>query len=239
VPGVSTGEPVVLAFAIIPVLLAASFATGVWFAWRRTGATSGQAARAAVLVAAGAGIWMLVTWRLAASGLLLVWDAVPPPFAFVVLGVLVLAFRIAFSGLGRRLAAGIPLWVLVAVQGFRLPLEIAMHGMAERGVMPVQMSYSGLNFDIVTGASALVVAGLLATGRAGRRLAAAWNILGLVLLTNIVAIAIASTPAFAAFGPDRLNVWVMYPPYIWLPTVMVLTALAGHLVIWRALRATR
>ena len=59
--------------------------------------------------------------------------------------------------------------------------------------------------------------------------------LGLVLLVNIVVVAILSTPPFAAFGPARLNVFVTYPPFVWLPTVLVLAALAGHLVIFRAI----
>jgi hypothetical protein len=101
--------------------------------------------------------------------------------------------------------------------------------------MPEQMSYSGRNFDIVTGGTAIVVAGLVAAGLAGRRLVMAWNILGLLLLVNIVVVAILSTPRFAAFGPDRLNTFVTYPPFVWLPTVLVLAALAGHLIIFRAL----
>jgi len=102
--------------------------------------------------------------------------------------------------------------------------------------MPVQMSYSGRNFDIVTGITALVVAAALRWGLAPRWLAGAWNVLGLALLLNIVTIAILSTPRFAFFGQDRLNVWVTYPPFVWLPAVMVLAALAGHLLVFRALR---
>ncbi len=114
-----------------------------------------------------------------------------------------------------------------------------MHAMYERGVMPEQMSYSGRNFDIVTGATALIV-GVVVWRRDGpRSLIVAWNVLGLVLLINVVTIAILSTPAFQAFGADRINVWVTYPPYVWLPAVMVLAALAGHLVIFRALFRVR
>jgi hypothetical protein len=125
----------------------------------------------------------------------------------------------------------------VFVQGFRYPLEMAMHAMAERGVMPPQMSYSGWNFDIVTGITAIAVGLAVLAGRAGRTLVTAWNILGSLLLVNIVAIAIASTPVFGAFGPDRLNTWVAYPPFVWLPAVMVLAAAAGHALVFRALAA--
>lgn len=146
-----------------------------------------------------------------------------------------MAFGTAWSPLGSRIASTIPLWALVLVQAFRLPLEVAMHAMYTRGVMPVQMSYTGLNFDILTGATAIPVALLAATGRAGPRLVAGWNIAGLVLLLNVVTVAILATPRFRYFGDDHLNIWVTYPPFVWLPAVMVLAALAGHLLIFRAL----
>ncbi len=142
---------------------------------------------------------------------------------------------ITYSHLGTRIVATIPLWVLVLVQAFRLPLELAMHDMYERGIMPVQMSYSGLNFDIITGIAAIPVVFLTATRRTGRSVVAAWNLLGLALLVNVVTVAILATPRFRYFGDDHLNVWVTYPPFVWLPAVMVLAALTGHLLIFRAL----
>ena len=63
-----------------------------------------------------------------------------------------------------------------------------------------------------------------------------WNVLGLALLANVVTVAILATPRFRYFGGDRLNIWVTYPPFVWLPAVMVLAALAGHLLIFRALK---
>jgi hypothetical protein len=62
-------------------------------------------------------------------------------------------------------------------------------------------------------------------------------VLGTVLLVNILVIAIASMPMFHWFGMDRLNVWVADPPFVWLPAVLVLSALAGHLLMFRKLRA--
>jgi hypothetical protein len=127
----------------------------------------------------------------------------------------------------------------VAVQGFRLPLEVAMHAMYERGIMPEQMTYTGRNFDILTGIGALIVAALLVTGHGSRLLVALWNILGLALVLNVVIVAILATPRFRYFGDEHLNVWVTYTPFVWLPAVMVLAAFAGHLLIFRALRLQR
>jgi hypothetical protein len=234
-PTYSLSDPSVLVFIVIPVALAIALTAGVWYAWRRSGEAAAAAARATILMAFGCGAWMAINWAIAARGTFREWNRLPPSLAILVVLILVISARLASGGAGRRLAAHVPLWILVAVQGFRLPLELAMHRMFERGIMPEQMSYSGRNFDIVTGISALIVAALVATGRGGRILVALWNVLGLVLLFNIIVVAVISTPIVAAFGQDRLNIWITYPPFIWLPSVMVLAALTGHLIVFRAL----
>jgi hypothetical protein len=100
----------------------------------------------------------------------------------------------------------------------------------------VQMSYSGWNFDIVTGVTAILVAGLLLAGRMplwGVRL---WNVLGLVLLANILIIAMLSTPLpFRVFTSEPANVWITRAPFVWLPMVLVMTAMVGHVVLLRRL----
>ena len=236
--GASWTDPAVLTFVAIPIGLVFALLWCVDTAWKRLDEPASERHRALAVTAATAAAWMAVTWMAADRGVLRQWNASPPPLLLLFLGIVALAIAIAFTDYGSRLATGLTFSVLVALQGFRLPLEMAMHEMYEQGVMPVQMSYSGRNFDVLTGLSAFVVAWLVATGRAGRGLVAAWNVMGLALLVNIVTIAILSTPVFAYFGDERLNVFVTYPPFVWLPAVMVLAALAGHLLVFRALHVS-
>jgi hypothetical protein len=233
-PAYSLADPPVLTFLVLPAAVALLFVWGTAAAWRRAGQAA-SAGRAAAKAAAGTLIWMGVTLALADRGTFLNWNSTPPPFALLVVAILALGISIAFSPLGGRLAH-LPLWTLVAAQAFRLPLEIAMHALVGRGIMPEQMTYTGRNFDVLTGATAIVVAALVKAGLGGTRLVAVWNAGGLLLLVNIVVVAMLSTPRLAVFGADRLNVFVFYPPFVWLPAVLVLAALAGHLIVFRALR---
>jgi hypothetical protein len=235
-PSYRLTDPAVAAFVVIPVGLVVTLAWATLTAWRHSGASETASRRAAVVAVVDAAAWMALTWAAATLGILQQWDRRPPPFVFIPLGVVIVSLILAFGGVGTRLARYLPLWTLVAIQSFRLPLELAMHVLYERGIMPMQMSYSGRNFDIVTGATAIVLAILVRTGYAGRRLVAAWNVLGLALLINVVAVAMASTPLFKYFGEEGVVTFVAYPPFVWLPAVMVVAALAGHLVIFRAVR---
>lgn len=222
-------------FTIFGLLLAAGFVGIGHSAGRRARLSPSANRRLTVVAAFSTAAWLAGTWTAAASGVLSQFDRRPPPFALLVLAILSVGVGVTWGPLGVRLLRGLPLWALVLTQAFRFPLELVMHEAAIEGVMPVQMSYSGRNFDIATGITALPVALLLAFGVGGRRLAIAWNLLGSLLLVNIVAVAFLSTPTFAFFGPERLNTWVAYAPFVWLPAVMVTSALIGHLIIWRSL----
>ena len=97
------------------------------------------------------------------------------------------------------------------------------------------MSFSGYNFDILTGLTAIPVAWMVHRNSAPHWLLIAWNVMGCALLATIVAIAVAATPRFAAFGPQQLNTWIADAPFVWLPGVLVQAALLGHLLTWRKL----
>lgn len=220
--------------AALSVLVAALFIAGV----SCTGDAAGRARRALIAVALTS-LWMGGAYLVAGTGSLARFDRDPPPFVLLLLAVLALAGGLGLSSLGERLARRLPLAALVLAQGFRLPLELVMHRAADEGVMPRQMSFDGYNFDILTGATALLLGAALALRlRVPRALVLAWNVGGSLLLCNIVTVAVLSTPRLHRFGtdPGQLNTWVFYPPFVWLPTVLVAAALLGHVLIFRALR---
>jgi hypothetical protein len=223
-------------FIAMAIGLAFLLVVGVNLAGRRVREAPHARRRWTIVASVGAGTWLGVTWAAAETGHLSRIDLTPPPFLALPVAIVLLGALMAFSRFGTRLVEGLPLAALIGVQAFRFPLELLMHRAYTEGVMPPQMSYSGWNFDIVTGLTALPVAWAVHRGIGGRRLATAWNVMGSLLLLNIVVIAIVSTPVMALFGPDLLNTWVMFPPFVWLPAVMVLMAFVGHLLVARALR---
>jgi len=180
--------------------------------------------------------WCTLWGGLAGGGVLAQFDWRPPPLALFVATVVAGSIALGASRFAEPLAHGLPLAGLVGFQAFRLPLELVMHEAADAGVMPSVLSFSGWNFDIVTGTLAIPVAALVAHGRAARWLVPAWNTLGLAALTVIAGIAIGSAPFIQAFGPQQVNRWVAYLPFVYLPGVMVAAAIVGHVLVIRSLR---
>jgi hypothetical protein len=167
------------------------------------------------------------------------WAATPPPALLLILGLTVLTVLIVLSVLGARLAGGIPLAAVVLLQSFRIPVEWVLHRLALEGAAPVAMTWAGRNFDIVSGVTALVLGGaLLRGGRIPRWVVLAWNVLGLALLANVVAIAVLATPPFHRIpGPPNLLPGAF--PWVWLPSFLVQVALGSHLLVFRQLRRAR
>jgi len=226
----------ILGFVFLPMLVVMVALWGLAVGTRRHAVPSWTYWVSGVLLVAAMGI----TLGFAAEGSLAKFKSFPSPLLPTTGLCVLLWVAIATSRAGRALDA-LPVAAVVGFHAFRLPLELMMHAAADAGVMPRQMSYSGWNFDIVTGASAAIVAVLVALGKAPRPLLLAWNALGSVLLFVVVAVAISSVPPLLAFGsaPEQANTWVAYPPFIWLPTVLVPAAIAGHVVLWRRLLAPR
>jgi hypothetical protein len=187
--------------------------------------------------ALGALAWLAFTAVLAKSGFLASSEGFPPPMLVMLVPLIGLPIWLARSEVGTLLLDRAPLAWLIGFSAFRVPLELVMHQAAVEGTMPPQMTYTGLNFDIVTGLSSIVVAAVVAQGYSPRWLIAAWNTLGSLLLLNIVIIALASLPQFRAFGSDpaHVNTWVAHFPHVWLPAGCVAAALFNHALVWRKL----
>jgi len=217
----------VTAFVVVVAAVLMAVVCGVWFAARRVGETPG---RRAGWVALGLAVWVSVTSAVVASGVLRL-APMPgiPLFFFSMIGV---AVWFGLSSTGKLLATGVPLPALVAFHGFRLPLELVLHSWAGHGTIPSTMTWTGQNLDIISGVVALVTAPLCVRWKA-----AAWvaNVVGVVLLVNVGRVAMMSSPLPFAWEVQPPLQLILYLPYAWIGSVCVAGAVAGHVVLTRAL----
>ncbi len=181
--------------------------------------------------------WFGLVASLAAAGALKSFE--PPPKVLVLVGISwFITLGLALSPVGKRLAEQLPLAFLVGFQAFRIPVELVLHHAYTHGVIPERMTYSGMNFDILSGITGLVL-GLVLAKRALPKVAVLlWNIIGLGLLMTIVSLAVMSTPGpLQVYTEGVANVWITDAPFIWLPTMMVQLAFLGHFLVFRRLLA--
>jgi hypothetical protein len=159
------------------------------------------------------------------------WDEVPPRFLFVLIPPMAIVFLATFSSRVKRLLLTIPAQWLVYIQTFRIAVEIVLWLIFLDYLIPVQMTFEGLNFDVLIGITALPAGYWIMTKRATPAFIIAWNVLGLLLLTNIVFIAIFSTPSPLNLFPDPpYNTIITQAPFVWLPGFLVPLAMFMHLL---------
>jgi hypothetical protein len=175
-------------------------------------------------------IWMVVQTLLAWSGFYQDTSAIPP--RMVLTGVLPALLAIVVSLLFfRDVVSLLPLRSLTLIHVIRIPVELVLLWLSQSGDIPRVMTFEGRNFDILSGSLALVVFFFaFRGGRVNRPLLIAFNIIGLILLANIVSIAVMALPSpLQQIAFDEPNLAVLFFPYIWLPTVVVPIVLFCHL----------
>jgi len=219
----------------IPTLALALALLFVVTTWRTgQGLTPPARARRTAAVAIGMALWLAAQAAAAQSGWLGQFQKRPPPLVLWFGSMIVGTLLLGWSPFGKRFADNVSFVGLIGFQAFRLPLELIMHRAAVAGIMPSVMSFTGYNFDIVTGITAVPLAWYVWKRGPVRPLIALWNITGQLLLVAIIMIAFAASPVFRAFGDAQLNTWVVHFPYVWI-AVMVGAALFGHIVTLRKL----
>lgn len=193
--------------------------------------------------AAGVIVWLALTAAIAQSGVLEK-QTVPPRVILLIFSCIVVAAVAALSPLGTRLVRGIPIAALIGFQVFRLPLEIVLHQWWKEGVLPIQMTFEGRNFDIASGILALII-GLWGARRPLPRAAIVFfNLSGVALLITVGVIAMLSTPIpIRRFMNDPPVLLAFHAPYVWIVPFCVGGALFGHMLVFRRvladLRASR
>jgi hypothetical protein len=222
------GSPAsVFAFVVIVIAVLAAFLAAVHRAYR------GEPARAATVTfrtAVITAVWLAFLGFLVGTHRLERLPMYGLPFFFG--AVAAISLGLGLSSLGGRIAASVPLAALVGFQAFRLPLELVLHAWAEQGTIPVTMTWTGRNWDIISGIVALV-----ACFFANRHRGAAWiaNIVGAVLLVNVMRVALLSAPVPFGWHVEPPLLVALNLPYMYIGPVCVGGAIAGHVILTRAL----
>ncbi|MEP6946772.1 MAG: hypothetical protein ABJA02_12705 [Acidobacteriota bacterium] len=175
--------------------------------------------------------WLFFQGILAMGGFYEDSSGVPPRlvlFAIVPALLLIAVYLIFFR---HPFIEKLPLRSLTILHIVRIPVEIVLLWLFLGGQVPHMMTFEGRNFDIVAGIAAPIVYWVsFRKGETHRGILIAFNILGLMLLANIVTIAVISLPsAVQLINFDEPNRAVLYFPYVWLPSIVVPIVLFSHL----------
>ena len=223
------------AFVLLVVALGVLLLVGLNRGLARLERPTARRLRTVRLVGLGLGLWLLLTGAAAARGVFLRFNALPPPIAFAIVPAIAAAFVVGSSRAARVVADAVPGRWIVALQSFRIVVEIILWRLAVHHALPEVMTWNGRNFDVVTGLTAPLVAYLgFADGRSRRTLLTLWNVAGLLLVTNVFVHGMLSAPTpFRVLVTDPPNTVIGQLPFVWLPAFVVPIAYFLHIVSLR------
>ena len=183
-------------------------------------------------------LWLLLQAALARNGFYAITNTLPPRFALVVGPPLALWGRAICYSLGPPFSrTRLRLGSLTLLHVVRVPVELVLFGLYHYQAVPRLMTFEGRNWDILMGLTAPLIYYLAFRRRLmGRTGLVVWNIMGVVLLSNIVRLGLLSTPGpFQQLSFKQPNVALLHFPYVWLPAFVVPTVLLAHLAALRQL----
>ncbi len=164
-------------------------------------------------------------------------DTTPPRFFLLLPPSIVLIILLFLTKRGKRFIDTLDIKKITLLHSIRVPVELILHSIFLYQLIPVEMTYQGYNFDIISGISAPVIYFLIFNKKKySKQLLMFWNLVCLALLANIIVIATlsAQTP-FQKLAFDQPNVALMYFPFVWLPSIVVPLVLLSHLASIRQL----
>ncbi len=180
--------------------------------------------------------WLEGTWMLARSQVLLDPLASPPRAVFLLAPAALATIALMLSPVGARLLERVPLGWIIGFQLFRLPVELILWRLAHEGLITPRMTFEGANYDIVTAVLAPVVAWQWTRNPRASTTLLLWNVGGLALLVNVVSLAVRAFPGVWRAHPDEpATTIVLSSVFVWIPAIHVVTALASHALVFRAL----
>lgn len=176
--------------------------------------------------------WVILLALLSIAGFFSNFSApLPRPGLAIIIPVFILVL-LSFTKKFTKLLQLIPPHWPIFMQSFRIIVEILLWVVFSKGLLPKQMTFEGRNYDIIAGLLAIVT-GILIIKRVSwwKNAAIVYNIIGIILLLNIIIIAVLSMPGpLRQFMNEPSSAIVAEFPFIYLPGILVVCAASLH--IW-------
>ena len=213
---------------------------GIWLAGQVAGLMPEDRARIVTLFGLVCSVWLLLTGTLAMKGVFLDPDSMPPKILLVAGPSVITGIILSFTRTARSLLAALPTHYIIGAQSFRVGVEVIFYLLLIHEALPELMTFEGRNMDIFVGLTAIPVAILARKGKLNDAVLIAWNVIGLGILLNVMIHGIISVPSpIQQIQTTPVNHFMLHFPYVWLLSLLVPTAFAGHVLSLRQIAIKR
>ncbi|MGV3539957.1 MAG: hypothetical protein ACO1OQ_09110, partial [Rufibacter sp.] len=212
-----------IGFGSLTVLCLALVLAGIYHTFLKLGFARKKAGKRTTFIGLLLIGWLAVVSMMALSGFMGNFSLAPLNMLPALLPPLVAVIILTFHSRTQNFIHHLPAKGLLHLQVFRIPVEVFLWWLFLAQALPERMTFEGTNWDILSGFAGPVVALLcFGGGRSYPKGAMVYNLVGLVLLLNIVATGILSlpTPFQKFFEAPGATVMTTFPVML-LPAFLV------------------
>jgi len=150
---------------------------------------------------------------------------------FVVLPLLIILGILLFQAGSGTFVDMLSIKWLIYFQSFRIIVEVIIWGAYQKGMLPMETTFEGYNFDIAVGISAVPLATFADRIKMKKTVFLIWNVISLIILANTVRVFIGSIyypvmfgHEYTLVGPDFFKLPYLFIPGLFLPLAVYVHA---------------
>ena len=176
--------------------------------------------------------WLGIQFALSESGFYLPLDMPPRIPLLMILPLMLFIVTFLRKHKNNPLLLTLPIYVPIAYQSFRLIIELMFHQTYEAGILPVNVTFEGANYDILIGITAIPMGIYAYRKSASKRLLLIWNYLGIAVVAFAAFTFISSFyfPSVWGAGTKHISLEFNQFPYLILPTFFMPSAIFMHIL---------
>ncbi len=208
-----------------------TLATYVMLVLAMMGGEKNKSGRTTNLVSIALLLWIIFQSTLALNKWYMDRQSMPPHMMFpLITNVLTIVFVFTLKT-SRKWTENLNAEILTWVHIVRIPVEIGLYQLALYKQLPWSMTFKGVNYDIIFGITAPIIAILFfRMKKINYRVVQIWHILGMVSVGMVVLRGIGSLPSPIQWWDfSQPNYAVMHFPFIWLPSFIVPVVIFAHI----------
>lgn len=177
-------------------------------------------------------VWVAYVSIVSASGIIATFSMPPRMPLLIVLPAFTIIGWFYTRKKFKEIIDAFPERLTVYFQSFRIIVEILILGLYYKGIGPEMVTFEGRNFDILIGLSAPIIGYLAYNKKAiSSTVVIIWNICGLLMLANIVAIflTLAFKPGLWGYIETPVSIEFTKLPFIFIAGVFMPIAVFLHI----------
>lgn len=183
--------------------------------------------KVALSICGGLAIWISYLILLNQTGILRDFDLPPKVPVLVVLPAILLIILLVNKKFMKHAFQNTPTHVPVALQSFRIFVELLIYATYLKGIFPQKATFEGMNFDVLVGISSIFISFAVAKGAIKNTGILIWNVASICILLLTV-YSFISTYYFSDFVASGLGYQFVELPYLLLASVLLPVAIFLH-----------